>query len=277
MREERKDHLTRRRAAFTRDRLDRFGARLVAPLAASERRVGGDRDAVLAAIRQLVRLDGLLPEMVEQLIAGDRLAVEDGARFFEVVDVEIAHPERADLPVGDELLERGHRLAQRYAAAPVQHVEVEVVRTEPFERRLARANRPLERRVRRQHFARDEELFARQTADHLTDQPFGGTVAVHLRRVDVHHAELDPAPQRALRLFRRAAAHGDVPGPLADDRHVAPGRPERPDDHGKKPSGTTASLAERRGPPTSGHSTPMRALRQYTAPSWAASYGTLFL
>ena len=85
----------------------------VVPLAAPERRVRDDRDAVLAAVRQLVRLDRALAQMVEHLIARDLLALERGLRLAQVVDVEVAHAERTDLAVGDELLERAHRVGQR--------------------------------------------------------------------------------------------------------------------------------------------------------------------
>jgi hypothetical protein len=231
--EKRQDHLMRRRAVLRGNRLDRARTRSIRPVTAAERRVGDDRDSMLAAERQLVLLDGAFAQIVEHLVARDRLAFEGRLRLLEVGDVEVAHAERADLAVGDELLQRAHRLAQRHAAAPVEQIAIQVARPEPLERRFAGALRVLITGVRRQDLRDDEQLLARQPANRLADQPFRAAVTVHLRRIDVYHAELDAAAQRALCLVGTLAAQRDVPRALTRDRHLPVERTERTSDHGK--------------------------------------------
>ena len=88
-------------------------------------------------------------EIVQDLIAGDPIAARVTLRFLEVVDVEVADAERADLAVVDEPLERRERLVERVRAAPVQQVAVEVVGAQPAQRAFAGADDAGERRVRR--------------------------------------------------------------------------------------------------------------------------------
>ena len=75
----------------------------------------------------------------------------------------------------------------------------------------------------RQHLGDQEHLVA-AAGDGLADHLLGDAVAVHLRGVDVVHAEIEAAAQRR----HRDAAIGvlDVPGALADHRHVAAGGSE---------------------------------------------------
>ena len=60
------------------------------------------------ALRSCARRDGRAPGCRRS-----SRARSTALRFAQIVDVEVAHAERPDLAVGDQLLERAHRLAQR--------------------------------------------------------------------------------------------------------------------------------------------------------------------
>ena len=81
------------------------------------------------------------PQVIEHLVAGDRVLAQQRARLLQIGDVEVRDAERADLALVDQLLERAQRLGQRDAAAPVQQVDVEVVGAEAAQALLAGAQR----------------------------------------------------------------------------------------------------------------------------------------
>ena len=123
------------------------------------------------------------------------------------------------MPLPLQLLEGGDRLLERMAAAPVQEVAVEPVGLQPLERPLAGGDRSVARGVLRQHLGDEEDLVA-PPGDRLADDLLGRARAVELGGVDVGHAEVEAAAERAD--DRGALAPLDVPGALADDRHVVP-------------------------------------------------------
>ena len=55
-------------------------------------------------------LDRSLVEMIQHLIARDLPRTGDGQRLLEAVGVKVAEPPRRDLPLLDQLFERGDRL-----------------------------------------------------------------------------------------------------------------------------------------------------------------------
>jgi len=58
------------------------------------------------------------------------MPLERAPRLRHIVDVEIAHAQRPYLAFVDQPLHRGHRLRQRMTGAPMQEVDIEIVRTE---------------------------------------------------------------------------------------------------------------------------------------------------
>ena len=90
----------RRRPARGRRR----ARRREAPVA--ERAVADDGDVVLRAVRRPGRVDVALAQVIEHLVAGDRVLAQQSARLLQIGDVEVRHAERADLALVDQLLER---------------------------------------------------------------------------------------------------------------------------------------------------------------------------
>src|SRR5438270_10505613 len=90
------------------------------------------------------------------------------------------------------------------------------------------------RGVFRKHFGRNEERVARDSRDSLAENLLNCAGAVHLGRIDVRHAQLDPTAQRAHCLGAPVPAFGDVPRALADDRHRHAGTAERFTCHWRK-------------------------------------------
>jgi hypothetical protein len=110
-------------------------------------------------------------------------------------------------------------VASRAGKSPV---DVEPIRTQPTQRRLARAHRSFVRRVRGEHL-RDEEDVVAPPRDRLAHDRLDLPRSVHLRRVDVDHAEIERATNGGdgrsaivlLHLPRPFADHWDV-GPSAE-------------------------------------------------------------
>ena len=92
------------------------------------------------------------------------------------------------------------------------------------EARLARAQHPRARGVLRQHLGDEEDLLA-PPRDRLADQLLDPAGAVHLGRIDVGHAQVEPGAERSHRRGTAVALH--VPRPLANDGHGDARRAER--------------------------------------------------
>ena len=155
----------------------------------------------------------------------------DGHGLVEVVGVEIADAPGADL-AGRCRARRTRRWSRRADAR-----RASAAGSSRAGRCARRAQRALAggdgagaRGVVRQHLGDEEHLVA-AAGDGLADDALGGAVAVHLGGVDVVHAEIEAAAQR--RDGRAAVAVFDVPGALADHRHVAAGRSEPVVSHGR--------------------------------------------
>src|SRR6476619_4341529 len=76
----------------------------------------------------------------------------------------------------------------------------------------------------------DEKHFVAAARDCLADDLLGRAVAGHLCRIDVRHAQIEPAAQSGD--GRAALSAVDVPGALTDDRDVASGGAEGVVAHG---------------------------------------------
>src|SRR5262249_13727463 len=134
-------------------------------------------------------------EIIEHLIAGDRIAARKRDEFLHVLDVEIAHAPGADEAVALQLLKGGERVLQRIASAPMQEIEIDAVDLEPVEARLASGDGASAGGVLRQHLADDEDLLA-AALDGFGHDLLGTAIAIHLRGVDQRHAEVEAEPER---------------------------------------------------------------------------------
>src|SRR5262249_33322390 len=191
-------------------------------MARAERAVADHGDPALAAPGHERMLDRPFLEVVEDLVARDPTRPGDRDRALHPVDVEVADAPGACLPARDELLEGGDRLLQRMPARPVEQVDVEPIRPEPPERRLAGGDRALAGGVSGQHLRHEEDLVA-PPGDRLPDDLFDPARAVHLGGVDMGHAGIDAGTERGDR-SPPVALH--VPGALPDDGHADARRPE---------------------------------------------------
>ena len=170
-------------------------------------------------------LDRAFLQMIDDLVTGDAVRPSDPERFLEFVNVEVAHPPEARFAVPHELGERADRLFQRVAARPMQEIDVEVIRTEPPQTRLTRAQDPLVRGVLREHFGDEEDLTA-TSGDRLAHEFLDPAGSVHLGRIDVRHPGVEPRAEGADRLAASVSLH--VPRTLADHGYVDAGPPEGP-------------------------------------------------
>jgi hypothetical protein len=92
-------------------------------------------------------------------------------------------------------LESLQRLGQRDAAAPVQQVEIDAIRTQPLQAAFAGQHCAAARGVLREHFAH-QEYFVAPAADGFGDQFLRGAVTIHLGGIDQRHAEVETRAQR---------------------------------------------------------------------------------
>ena len=122
--------------------------------------------------------------------------------------------------------------------APVEEIDVEPVRPEAAEARLAGAEHAFERGVVRQDL-RDEEELVPSSGDRLPDELLDLPVAVHLRRVDVGHPGVDAGAEGGDRRGMVVALH--VPGALAEHRDGVAVRAERMRDHAPRNAGARFS------------------------------------
>ena len=195
----------------------------------AERAIGDDRDAVLFAPWGHAMLDRALTQVIQHLVASRLGRPRNPADLVEIVHVEIADAPRQNLAVCVEPLEGGDRVRERMRPAPMQKIAIEAVSLEPLKRTLARGDRPIPRRVVRQDFG-DEEDLAAPAGDRGADHFLGRARPVHLRRIDMRHAEVEASAQsRDRRLTIRLL---DIPCALADDRDIATCGAEWPPLHG---------------------------------------------
>src|SRR5262245_43972494 len=90
----------------------------------------------------------------------------------------------------------------------MKEVNIQIIRLQPFQTRIACAKRALMRCIRRQNFAYQKHFFA-TSVNRLSNNLL--RAGIHLRRVDVRHAEIDAGSER----FDSAPLH--LPGSLSDD------------------------------------------------------------
>src|SRR3984957_11398007 len=190
----------------------------------AERAVGDNRDAFLFAPGNDGVLDRALLQMIEHLIAGRFACLRDPAQRVEIVHVEIADAPRQDLALGVQSLERCDGVGKGMRPAPVEKVAIEAVSSKTFQRPLTGGDRPLPRSVMRQDRGGEENLVS-PAGDGLSGPTLGSARTIHLRRIDMRHAEIEASAQTGDRGL--GASLLDIPGALADDRDFALRRTER--------------------------------------------------
>ena len=184
----------------------------------AERAVGDHGDAVLLAPGQHGVLDRALLQVVEDLVAGDAALAGDRPRLLEVGHVEVAHAPGEDLALAPELLEGRDRVLQRMLG------RASAGGSSPAGRcRGARASRSQAATVPPREAFSGRTLETRKTSSRrpaiASATISSAAPAVHLRGVDVGHAEVEAPPQGGDR--GGAVVALDVPGPLADHRDLA--------------------------------------------------------
>ena len=189
-----------------------------APMA--EGAVGGDGDAAPLAPRQHGVFDGALFEMIEDLIAGEAPfpLPRDRKGLFEVARIEIADAPGQSLALAPQLLEPRDRIREPVRTAPMQEIAIDPVGPQTAEGALASRNRPSRRGVMRENLGHQKDFLA-SPGDRLADQLLCCARAVHLRRIDMGHAEIETAAHGCDR--GGAVALLEIPRSLANDGNVA--------------------------------------------------------
>ena len=100
----------------------------------------------------------------------------------------------------------------------MQQIAIEPVGVEPGQRTLAGGDGAAPRGIAWQNLRNQESLIA-PPGDGFRHDEFG--IAIHLRGIDVDHAEIDAPAQRRDRAF--AIATIDIPGALPDHGHLTAG------------------------------------------------------
>jgi len=189
----------------------------------AEGAVAHDGHLVLHAPGKDLRLDVPRAQVVQHLVARDAPRAGDGQGLLQVVHVEVAQAPAPDLPLPDQLLERGEGVLQRVLSRPVQEVAVQVVRPQPPQARLAGLHRAATAGVVGHHLGDEEHLVA-AAGDRAPDQRLRLAAPVQLGGVDVGHPGVEPDLERGQRLGGRVAL--DLPRALPDERHLDSGPPE---------------------------------------------------
>ena len=121
----------------------------------------------------------------------DFLQCRDGV--LRLLQREVAHPDREELPLLLHLLHRAHRLLYRHLRVREVHlVEVHVRGLQPLEALLEGPDEVVPPQVIGPHLRRDEEVLPLPSLDRPGDQRLG---AVELRRVDEVHPPVEPRLQ----------------------------------------------------------------------------------
>lgn len=161
-------------------------------------------------------------QVVEDLVGRHTLAALDGHPLLHVVGVEIADAVIDDLAVAPESLEGLDRLGEGDRAAPVQQVDVDPIGLEPLQAALAGLDRGTLAGVVRIDLADDEQLVA-PAADRFGNRLLRTALAIHLRRVDQGHAEIDGELDGGDFLGAARAVFAHAPGADSEGRHARTG------------------------------------------------------
>src|SRR5580704_12901306 len=157
--------------------------------------------------------NGTFVQVIENLIAGELTFSGKVPDLFQVWNVEVAHAPGKNLPVLPQLFEGRYGFLKRISAAPVQEVTIQAIRLEPTQRSFASRNRCTPGGILRKNL-RHQEHFVAPPGNRLTNQPLDAARAVHLRGIDVLHADIEAQAQSGDNRSRIFVVV--VPGSLAD-------------------------------------------------------------
>jgi hypothetical protein len=115
-------------------------------------------------------------------------------QFVGISIIEVAYTPGQYLSVAHELLECGNGFLERMPAVPVERIAIEAFGRETSERLFAGCNGAATRRILRD-LGNQKDLVA-SSFDGLRNRFFSASGEVHLRGIDLHHAEVDSPPQR---------------------------------------------------------------------------------
>ncbi len=163
-----------------------------------------------------VKLRATVLRVIENLVR--RAGTDVISEFLQVVHVKVGHAPRPDFTRRAQPFKGRHSFGQRNAAAPVQEVEVDHVRTQPAQAALTGGRQPLSAGVVRVDFAHHEHTLT-LTHDGLADDFLGTAISVHLRRVDECHPQIDAQSQRGNFFLGRVSAFAHLPGALSEHGH----------------------------------------------------------
>src|SRR6266404_679140 len=110
-------------------------------------------------------------------------------RFHQVVEVEVTNAVIANRSRCLERLKCREGLRDWYRPAPVKEIQIEIVCAEPPQAALAGSGRAPQRRVVRINLTDEEHRFP-AACDRLADQSFRLAFAIHLRRINKRHPEI---------------------------------------------------------------------------------------
>jgi len=159
-----------------------------------ERGIGHDRNSAAPALGQQLPLDAALAQVVEHLVGGAGGSSRKRQQLVHVARIEIAHAPAPHLAVALQPLEGIDGVGDRDGARPVQEVEIEPVRPEPFERALAGGDRAGSRGVVGIDLA-DQEYLVATAGDGLGRHLFRTAFAIHLGGVDEGEPEVETGAQ----------------------------------------------------------------------------------
>ena len=82
---------------------------------------------------QQVILDAPASDIIKDLIGGTVSAVRLGEQLLHIVRIQIGHAPRPDQTILFQLLHALHRLRQRHGTAPVEQIEIQMIRLHPHQ------------------------------------------------------------------------------------------------------------------------------------------------
>ena len=176
-----------RRAGIARDRGQLATAQQIAT---AQGGVGHDRQSARVAESGESPFDAALGQVVEHLVRCAVTPVRKREQLFHVVDVEIGDAPANDLAVTPQPLECIHRFRKRYAAAPMQQIQVQPVGRETLQAALARRSHAATPGIVRINLA-DQKHVVAPADGRLRDPHLGTAVSIHLRGIDERHPEIE--------------------------------------------------------------------------------------
>jgi hypothetical protein len=175
-----------------------------------ERTVGRHRDTIFLTPRKDRMFNGSLLQAVEHLIASTHYVFVDGSQILEIKHVEVADAPGQYLALTLQGLECRHGLLKRIGAASMQQVTVDVISLSLDSDRSQAAKVPACVAFCGRILV-TTKAWSRRPAIGFGYDRLRFAIAIHLRRIDVVHAQLQPSSQRGN--CGLSASLLNIPGP----------------------------------------------------------------